>query len=670
MMLGRNFSGARMSRAARKGNFTTELMPSEPADQANGNTVTVLANRGGGRFESSEFDFAEFEDVPLLWNSRVTILHEFLNQATGPTLKTHKQCLRRIAMYMRWFASAHGSAPSDANGVDTLFGHEIIVWLAQTTFPEEAKARTVRLYRRFLEAIGVEASCIPTNPFGSKHQSDDAGEALSGHQLRKILKAAKAEALVIRQRPAEVAMLDAVGRDPRKASGAPMGSWENPANRLWVLRNVFRSQIRSHEEWRFEFGKHGEMRGFEGRPGAAIVSADGVTRQVGWKGHLRWLFPWADDLAPFLVLLLLRTGWNLTTASALKSQAWHAPYPFASGSEGHDPHVYIVSQKTRGRNSKHVKSKVIKAPSSTRPWSHPYKVLTTVEQLTADLRVELHRHLSDLRALPNGDARTHAEITRLDAIKDDLFLFKTEKAITSLAWEMKNSGANRWLSAFFERNGLPVSVRQLRDAPILFSYESSGQNLFVAQMIAAHAGEGTTAMYLRRRSTLNKIFDKAVDVFGHSLDLIQRGQLDIPALRDLLKGQGLSDEQVSNLSNDANQARWGNRCADPTSPPPEFSSGTSPGTPCRSQDCIDGCPHARWFSDSIDHIARNLVQSEKLLDELGLESTAASSLESRVERCRELLSRWPSGAVEEAMVRAQAIPSTVRLDLFLGAAVE
>lgn len=659
-----------MSRAARKGNFTTQPLPGEAVDKASGSTVTVLANRGGGRVESSVFDFAEFEDVPLLWNTRVTILHELLNKATGPTLKTHKQCLRQISLYVRWFASTHGDAPTDTGGVDALFGHEIIVWLAQANIAEDMKARTVRLYRRFLEAIGVDGSCIPTNPFGSKHQGDDAAEALTGPQLRQILKAAKAEALVIRRRPAEVAMMDLTGRDPRRASGAPMKSWEDPANRLWVLRNVFHSEIRSHEEWRFEFGKHGEMRGFEGRSGAKIVSADGVTHQVGWKGHLRWLFPWADDLAPFLVLLLLRTGWNLTTASALRSQAWQAPYPFASGSEGHDPHVYVVSQKTRGRNSKDVKSKVIKAPSSTKPWSHPYQVLATVEQLTADLRVELRRHLSELMAIANGDATTQAEITRLDAIKDDLFLFKTEQAITSLAWEMKNSGANRWLSAFFERNALPISVRQLRDAPILFSYESSGQNLFVAQMVAAHAGEGTTAMYLRRRSTLNRIFDKAVDVFGHSLDLIQHDRLDISKLRNLLKGQGLSEAQVANLSDDANQARWGNRCADPTSPPPEFSSGTSAGGPCRSQDCIDGCPHARWFSDSIDHVARNLVQSEKLLDELGLESTAASSLESRVERCRELLSRWPPDAVDASIVRARATPPAVRLDLFLGAALQ
>ena len=261
-----------------------------------------------------------------------------------------------------------------------------------------------------------------------------------------------------------------------------------------------------------------------------------------------------------------------------------------------------------------------------------------------------------------------AEFDRLDDIKDDLFLYKTEITVSSLARDMRAGYVPTSFDLFIAKSGLKVSLRQLRDVAVIFSYNASGQNLFVAQLMAAHAGAGSTALYLRRRSTLNRIFDRAAEVFGKSLDLIGSDTFDVARLRRVLTTQGLDDGSITNLLDVENTTRWGNRCADPANPPRGFDGGRTSGDLCRGQDCIDGCPHARWFRDSIEHVARNLVAGERLLDELGAESTEASSLPDRLRRCKTLLARWPKDEISAAIAAARA-DGDAASDLFLGGAL-
>lgn len=664
-----------MSRAGRKGFFakpqaSTTTAQRESVTTASPEQVTIVTNRGHGVSESTPVDLILFAEIPLLSKNLSKIQRAILSGKTGPSLKVEKRILRSVADYVRWYEENVGACPASASLVDNIFCHKIIVWLAGLDTSDPEKSLRFRMFRRCMMAIGVDDTNIPSNPFAAAEVERDPRKELSPEDARRLLNRAKLEAQIVLKREGEVSSLAEVGRDPRRGRGGQYGDWSVAANRVWVMKNVFKLRIRNFDEMRFEGGLNAELKGLERRPGAEIVAKDGrIERQVGWKGHLRWFFPWSDDLAPFLTMFLLRTGANVASAAALRTDRWEEPYPFIVGDASNETHVYIVTYKTRGRHDTTTSSKPVKFVSSRRPWSHPYRLLLAVETITRNLRAEIDRRVFELRGKPMRSEREAAELERLVAIRDDLFIYKTEQGISSLAWETrKQQGTPKWLAALMSRAGVATGARLLRDGPILFSYEMSGQNLFVAQLIAAHASPATTALYLRRRSTINRIYERAKNVFGLSVDLIEMGKFDIASLKRALAGQGLDDRQIENLASPENVSRWGNGCADPTAPPDEFARGTKSGDVCVEQDCISGCPHARWFRDSIEHVARQLVLAENTIAGLGIESIEGSSIQSRIDRCREFLRRWPLSEVAAAIDSARARLSGTT-DLFLGAAL-
>lgn len=664
-----------MSRVRRKGFFSKPAAaapdgaPAIPEHTfASEHRVSVTSNRGYGVAESYDLDLAEFADVPLIAENLQHLSRELLAGRTPQSLKAAKQLVRALARYANWYADRYHKRPCSSADIDVHFCHQVIIWLSELEVAESGKSQRIRFFKRFMTAIGVDDSYLPTNPFFSTDLDTQPRDELSQDDARHLLAVAKSEARVVLRRTEEVKVLSAAGRDPRRKWGGQNGDWSEAANRVWVMINVFQLRIRNFDEMRFKGGLRSELAGIEGRPGAEVVGKDGKSmRQVGWKGHLRWFFPWSDDLAPFVVLLLLRTGWNLATAAALRAGNWQVPYPFRVGEASNETHVYIISYKTRGRRAATETSKAVKVPSSRKPWSHPYRLLLSVEEITKSLRAEVLNQISELRRKKGRSVAEDRELKRLEAIKDDLFIYKTEQSITSLAWDTRGGKTPRWLDAFMLRAGTATGLRLLRDAHILFSYEMSGQNLFVAQLTAAHANSATTALYLRRRTTLNRVFERAMRVFELSLAFIEKDKFDVAALRQAMAEQGFDEHQIANLENPANTARWGNRCAEPRNPPREFSRGTPRDGVCVLQDCIDGCPHARWFHDSIDHVARNLVLAENLTAALGVESTEGSSVNSRIDRCQELLKRWPSAEADAALVAARSQLSG-SCDLFLGTA--
>ena len=626
-----------------------------------------------GVAKTVEVDFSSLSSEPLLLANLARLRPIF--QAVSPaTAKNYMKGLRNIVSFLRWYRKQFGAAPALIEDVDSRFTHYFVLWESEKPCKDPPKAINTRIFRRTLSALGVMEALLPVNPFTEGRDEQAERETLSDEELRALLNRAKLEARAVINRTREAHSLASKGSDPRSSVGGQLGNWSKPENRAYVLKRVLGRRLETFDDLRFRLGHSSAVSACARYPGALCVQADGTfQRKTGWNFHLRWFFPWAEDLLPFGILVMLRLGWNLTTLAALRSRRWWAPHQFRFGRQGAEEYAFIVSYKARGRTDRLSEATEVRAPSSMRPWSHPFRLLRFVDYCTAALRREVCRRAAELKqrevSLSDDEVK---ELERLRFIKDDLFIFKSEKGIFSLAWDLQHTGGgfSRQLDAFAARAGVEFDFRDLRDAPILSGYKASGHNIIVAQIIAGHADPSTTTLYLRRKRTLDAVWKAASAVFDQSLRLIEAGSFDVEQLRQLLADQGFSTPQVSRLLDPATTTRWGNRCADPAKPPPGFDRGLRPGGNCRLQDCIDGCPYARWFSDSLEHVARQLVLAERMHNQVGLETTAAGSHIDRIDRCKDLLSRWPRDAVTEALRAARELSGTVtEPDLFLGTAL-
>lgn len=610
-------------------------------------------------------DLRKFAGVPLIEDAAPLLFRKRFEGMSPASCQGRRKELNNIVSFIRWYEETFGRTIHSVRDVDTHAINQFLLWTASMNTAEATKAGFMQGMNRFLEEMGAPGHLRVAQPFQTGSAPGEA-DTLSDHEIKALLNQCKREVVVLRRRVREAHRLAARGHDPRREHGGAFRDWQKMECRAWVIKRLLRRELHNFDKMRFEMGLGTVLRGLEGKPGAEVFRADGkVERQGGWNGHIRWFFPWPDDIVPFVVLLMIRTGWNLTTVAALRTRAWCEPIPFSIAPDGRTTHVNIVSVKARGRQDTGQQASVIKTPSPIKPSFHPYKLLKFVDYWTAALRKEVRRKIHELRTADQLSRAEHQELSRLEAIQDDLFIFKTEQQITSLSRE---DSIKRVLEAICKRAGVDFVTRDLRDAPLLFSYQASGQNLFVVQMLANHADPNTTAQYLRRKRTLQNIWGQFRAVFSASLELAEQGQLNPASLREKLKAQGFSKGQIRNLLDPDSTSRWGNRCADPTNPPEGFDQGHRPGEACASQDCIDGCPSARWFSDSIRHVANNLVVAERRRNKVGLDASLASTLDDRIERCRMLLGRWPKPEADEAVrVASKTIPDDA--DGILGVAL-
>jgi hypothetical protein len=116
-------------------------------------------------------------------------------------------------------------------------------------------------------------------------------------------------------------------------------------------------------------------------------------------------------------------------------------------------------------------------------------------------------------------------------------------------------------------------------------------------------------------------------------------------LRKELKSSGLEDWQITNILDPNTRSRYGNRCGGPTSPPEPFNNGTPPGQLCRSQDCIDGCPLARFLPDALPFLVRQWISIKQQLGSVGVAAVFENSLQHRLNRLERILDKYPPSAV-------------------------
>lgn len=597
-----------------------------------------------------EFNFEEFADCRLIYRNVHAIREEFIKEKK--TIKKDLANLRVIQSFIKHYERKHRELITSASNITVKFCVEFAVYCLDRF--ESSAAQQIRFCWRLLKTVGVPADVIPPNP--ANDPIPELREELDETSARHFLNSAKRDARAMIDRYHQAEELISRGRDPRRAAGSKNGAWDQIENRLWLCREVIGFHPTSGKNL-IALGLRGIIRSMEKRPGAVVIDPEhGAVQENGVLAHLRFYLPSLADLAPFIALLMIRSNVNLQcVADVQASNGWSEPYA-RSFTHDEEPErwTWIILPKLRGAqghkrkrgDQKYAKvSKAparIKFPSLKRPWSHPFQVLSFVQKMTAPLRAEINRRISELSLKSDLSSGERKELDRLQFIKGDMFVYRTEYQITSL--KLVTRGAQKTplpLVQVFERYGLTAGVRQLRDANLQFGFRGSGHNLLILHLLARHSTHETAAAYARRREFFRRSEALFVEIFDRSVALVRSSNYSIENLRKALKESGLEDWQIVNALDPNNRSRYGNRCGDPTSPPEPFNNCTPPGHLCRGQDCIDGCPLARFLPDALPFLVRQWNSIKKQLAGVGIAAVFENSLQHRLSRLERILEKYP-----------------------------
>ena len=634
-----------MARKPRLGNFA-KIDPSKPKgpQEVKLNSLTVVSQQGRGRSIEREFPFDKFARTPLIMNSLPALRREVLRRKTPNTLKQLKTFLRDFADYVSYYEGLAERKVATVADIDISFCHAAVDYF-------ELKTRRVARLRAtltILRALGVDKKLLPIVPW--EDSPAVPRKLLEPEVVRKAMGMAKNDVRVIFRRLREASTFSRIGHDPRRANGGKLGDWQKPECRYWIMENVFNFEARRFDQLRFELGYNSELRGLEKKPGAEYVDSDGcVKRHEGWLGHQRWKFPFAGDLAPFLVILMLRASVNAAALSTIRTnKKWYVPCPIKLGANRREDFMYILCDKVRGRRKQNKRPKVVRFISEATHWAHPFKLLKFIEAWTLPLRKEINRRITEFNSLPSLTVQQTDELATLIEIKDDLFIYKTEQQINSFARDLNAGKIGRALTATLKRYGLPTNIRYLRDVGLAHT-QRGGTSLLILRIIAQHGNVSTSRLYARREQLIARQEKMVTACFDSSVELIRAKRFSKANLRESLTQQGFNQTQVENLISADNVTWFGNGCADPLNPPKPFAFGTEKGQPCRLQDCIDGCPNARWFRQSLPFLIEELGKLEHELTRAALESYLTSTLQVRIKRLKALIARWPKDAYDKAL---------------------
>ncbi|AYD01470.1 hypothetical protein NCHU2750_20850 [Neorhizobium sp. NCHU2750] len=586
-------------------------------------------------------DFLEISNCAFLHNHALIIRKEFLKEKQNTDAQRTQ--LRFIKQFLDHHEKLEDSSIKSANDITSFLCAHFIFYCKDYA----SRAARVRFFWRLLRAIGVPSDIIPPNPYIDGRPP--ARDAIDERDARHAVKLAKEDARAILHRHRIAEAMRSVGRDPRRAHGGAPGDWDKLENRLWVCREVLGLRVQTEADL-VAAGNRGVIRLMEGKPGAITIDpAEGAKLGYHLLSHMRFYHPTFEDLVPFVVLLMIRSMVNFQCVADLQaSSQWSKPYPYSiNDSEAGKAWVTVVLPKLRGAQASEVANipRAVSFPSLVTPWSHPYQILKSVQSITAPLRLEVNRRIKELSRKEYRTAKENKELERLQFIQDDMFIYRTNDGITSIKYVTREGSRFQNLPSILSRYGIKGGIRALRDVGLQFGFKASGHNLLVLHMLARHSSRATAAAYAHRQEFLRKSEELFVKIFDASIALVRAAKYSLANLKKVLRDSGLEDWQIENVLDPTNQSRYGNRCASPRSAPPQYSGGTPPGDLCRKQDCIDGCPLARFLPDALPFLVRRWDELRTNLSSVGLAAQFENILSQRLRNIERILARYPAAAV-------------------------
>ncbi|MBP2461496.1 MULTISPECIES: hypothetical protein [unclassified Rhizobium] len=596
------------------------------------NTVVATSSyRGASRAQRNKFDFSNFSACPMISNYQAEIFDHILKGRSRASLEVLHRALLMVANYFTWLSEKHGINISRTREIDLNVTSYVFLFLKH----HGGNYRKMNFFRRFFRSIGVAEHDIPLNTFIST--ATHPGNVLSLEQTVRMYTHFKGEARIVLDRMREFSDYSELGRDPRREQGGRHGDWRLLQNRIFVVLNVIGTEIKPVVSNR-DNGLRSALAGLEAFEGAMTLRLNGQhQRKKGLTGHLAYLYPSLRDLLPFVCLLMIKTRFNQSVILGLRLGKY-VFRPLALKFRKSESIVQFSAAKFKSVNDVDAEPSFVHSLSLTKPYAHTFQLIKSLEHLTAPLRDELKRKMTEL---VNIERKTPAEdlyLTKLEKIKDDLFLYYGKGEISSLGLYAELGDRPTLFHTALTNLGFPTSLAALRNSALAYASTFSGTSQSIVSLLGDHKNDRTAKNYRNRKELHARWKALFIEIFELSMSLISARSYSKKNIKAMLRAQGLSLKEVNSVMREGNLTRWGNRCSDPKNPPPGFDVGTEPGGYCVGQSCIDGCPRARWFPDAFDVAATRRGELLARLSEVGFAASSVSVIHGRIERLEAIMS--------------------------------
>jgi hypothetical protein len=351
-------------------------------------------------------------------------------------------------------------------------------------------------------------------------------------------------------------------------------------------------------------------------------------------------------LVPFVALVLMRGPFPFNSvAGAQCNFRWMRKFPFRLELKSEMEFVTVVLPKNRGAAlDKSPPNLSVVCPMRAR--SFPYQVMSFVEEYTAGLREMVRQKIALYANKKSLTAKEAEERDRLWRLKDDLFLYMTDKfGIRSLGEYARSETVPGWLSDKLSEYGL-TGTRQAKDIYLTGTYVFFKLDIISLYLAAHHKSIKTTTLYTNTIQSQEISYQRFIDIFDASLHLIKMAKFDRSTLRSLMRSKGLTSGQIDSVFDERLRTKWGNSCATPKDPPKGFEGSTIEGGWCTAEHCLDGCTSAHFLWENISRIRgclSKLYDSYNVVDEL---SRAGSSLEFDIKKLEEVVNKLVSARLK------------------------
>lgn len=353
--------------------------------------------------------------------------------------------------------------------------------------------------------------------------------------------------------------------------------------------------------------------------------------------------PNKDELFQLLVLFLLRTGWNRSTALALDVRTCVTTHPTSL-----DHHV-VRAVKVRG-NTEQTAIGLNKSVLS------PGNILKFLERVTERLRHRVAEQIDSLQNATHGidPDKWRVQMATLNGLLHSPWLAEANTSLGVMTIDPNSSllVVLREMNASATTNcSVPetIGLGDLRDAYIAFAYEYSGYSWMVAKIAAGHKSLGALKAYLRQRQW-KAHSEKKVLLFGESMwTLIEKRKIVEPAVLHAMVERGqVTDVQIERWLSHKDRTRVGTGCSDFKNPPQRIAPEHIEGTGCRVQRCTL-CEHAIVFEDSADHLCRRLTELQAIQQKMAIPAWMESSFPEEVQMTEATLAKLNQTVVSERM---------------------
>lgn len=363
--------------------------------------------------------------------------------------------------------------------------------------------------------------------------------------------------------------------------------------------------------------------------------------------------PTYEDLYYTLALLLMRTGFNMSTALSILPHDWHTPHVTAG-----DLIEVIYARKARSNG------KLQETQSNKFKELHAYDLIIRVLRWTEPLRCLVRSQIEAIdkriadKSLP-AEQRQNLWITRrrLWRLTYETWLYLSRdgevRKLADIHW--RDLQADILKAGIVEANGAVPTFNQrlTRRAWAGFVYDKSGSNLIVTKMLLGHSDLGSLLTYISRQAELNRNRREWVVLQNSILRLIRTGKLTAEAVRELVRRGELSAAEAETIATGATLTRSGLVCSDPRGPDPHVDPQHKPGDLCRTQDCLKGCGRAFVTFETAKYLARTIVGLESQQEQMPFQAWIASDYPHELSFARDLFSQYAPAVQKTAIDNAR-----------------